>query len=98
MGNDAEFFFMEDVDIPGMMKKCAKGADRLVDKGGKWHLVNREPLCVHSVGNEAGEHSWWYLSFLRALSTRRVYLTTSCLNSLPDIATSLSRIKKHPCL
>lgn len=31
---------------------------------------DREPLCVHSVGNEAGEHSWWYLSFLRALATR----------------------------
>lgn len=31
---------------------------------------DREPLCVHSVGNEAGEHSWWYLSFLGALATR----------------------------
>lgn len=32
-------------------------------------LENREPLCVHSVGNEAGEHSWWYLSYLLALAT-----------------------------
>lgn len=86
---DAAIFVIKYVDIPGTVMKCRKRADHLVDKGGKLHWENREPLCVHSVGNEVGEHSWWYLSFLRALSTRRVYLSASdtCLHEPPYLLT-----------
>lgn len=45
---------------------------------------DREPLCVHSVGNEAGEHSWWYLSFLRALTTRLAKIEKSRVTSEKD--------------
>lgn len=75
---DAAIILIKYVDIPGTVMTYTKRADHLVDKGGKLHWENREPLCVHSVGNEVGEHSWWYLSFLRALSTRRIYLSASC--------------------
>ncbi|KAL2719213.1 hypothetical protein V1478_011632, partial [Vespula squamosa] len=48
----------------GKIVRMAKGRRRR-----KLLSENREPLCVHSVDNEASEHSWWYLSFLGALAT-----------------------------
>lgn len=59
---------------------------------------NREPLCVHSVGNEAGEHSWWYLSFLGALATRCVLRKNYPAGKKADWSPLRERSKAATCI
>lgn len=59
---------------------------------------DREPLCVHSVGNEAGEHSWWYLSFLGALATRLAKVEKSRVTIEKDGPQAINEFKSDVSL